>query len=57
MCSWCKQVRLAEAVWVEVEEALVQLGLLELESLPQITHGACQACYADIMLALSASPD
>jgi hypothetical protein len=57
MCSWCKQVRLAEAVWVEVEEALVQLGLLELESLPQITLGACQACYADIMLALSASPD
>ena len=42
LCAWCKKVNVAG--WVEVEEAVRQLGLFEPARLPRITHGVCPAC-------------
>lgn len=43
MCSWCKAV-LAEHAWVEVEQAVLRLGLFALEAMPRLSHGICPAC-------------
>ena len=42
VCAWCKKVDAAG--WVEVEEAMRQLGLSNQARLPRITHGMCPAC-------------
>jgi hypothetical protein len=44
LCSWCNRVRLPTRRWVEVEEAVVALGLLEGGPLPDLTHGMCEDC-------------
>ncbi|MGE0042534.1 MAG: response regulator [Vicinamibacterales bacterium] len=44
VCGWCKKVH-ASGVWLEVEEALVPLRLLDLP-LPALAHGVCPACVA-----------
>ncbi len=41
-CAWCKRVNVAG--WMEVEEAVRQLGLFEQARLPRITHSVCPAC-------------
>lgn len=43
ICSWCKQVDVS-GVWMEVEQAVERMGLFNLNSLPQITHGLCPEC-------------
>jgi hypothetical protein len=40
-CGWCRRIWVCE--WVEVEEAVIRLGLLETD-LPPITHGLCPDC-------------
>jgi len=49
MCSWCKKIDLSDNRWVEVEEAVRLLGLFTVQPLPQITHGACPECYAQVL--------
>lgn len=44
ICSWCKQVKLAEDDWVEIEDAVELLGLFEANVLPQLTHSLCPNC-------------
>ncbi len=44
MCSWCKVVRVAPEVWLEVEDAIVRLGLFRTSLLPAITHSICPRC-------------
>lgn len=43
MCSWCKSV-LAERVWVEIEQAIIRLGLFGTNGMPRISHGICPDC-------------
>lgn len=43
MCGWCKAVSV-ERDWIEVEQAVEQLGILAEEILPQISHGICPEC-------------
>ena len=43
VCSWCKAVQTNHA-WIDVEQAVEQLGLLVAQVLPQISHGICPAC-------------
>lgn len=43
MCSWCKRVEQA-GEWLEIEEAVRRLRLLEQAELPDVTHGLCPAC-------------
>jgi hypothetical protein len=56
MCAWCKKVDLGDS-WVEVEQAVSQLQLFERSLLPRLTHGICQACYAEIMKVLVETGD
>lgn len=52
MCSWCKRLPTASGEWLEVEEALRVLDILDAAPLPAITHGICPACYEAVMGAL-----
>jgi hypothetical protein len=44
ICSWCKQVRLPDGRWVEVEEAMRDLQLFEQPVVPGLSHGMCPVC-------------
>lgn len=48
VCSWCKAV-FADGAWSEVEEALLQTGILPEAALPQICHGICPTCRDALM--------
>lgn len=52
VCSMCKKIRTPPSQWVEIEEGVTQLKLFELDSMPQLTHGLCPACYESAMLEL-----
>lgn len=54
ICSWCKRIKTG-SVWLEVEDAVKRLKLFESEKLPQLTHGACPACFGSIRKALGRS--
>lgn len=43
VCSWCEKVRV-DGRWVDVEDAIEELGLFQQALLPALTHGMCQAC-------------
>lgn len=43
MCGWCNRVD-AGGAWVEIEEALPRLRLLEYATPPKVTHGMCEGC-------------
>lgn len=49
VCSWCKRVKVSSERWLEVEEAVAQLGLFAVERLPELTHGICPDCAAPLM--------
>ena len=44
VCSWCKKVQLPRENWVEVEQAIREMRLLELPPIPRISHGMCEPC-------------
>jgi hypothetical protein len=44
ICSWCKRIPLPSGGWVEIEEALEQLPVLDTGPLPALTHTMCPAC-------------
>jgi hypothetical protein len=44
ICSWCKLVKLDDDTWVEVENAVQQLGLFEAVEMPKLSHGMCPDC-------------
>lgn len=48
ICGWCKKVALEGGAWVEVEEAVEQLGLFDAVVLPLLSHGICEPCYQDM---------
>jgi len=56
ICAWCKRIPMADGRWVEVEEALDRLDLLDAAVLPQLTHGICPACDATLDAALRKAP-
>ena len=43
MCAWCKKVW-SDGAWLEIEEAIVQMNLLDAPSLPMLTHTICEEC-------------
>jgi hypothetical protein len=53
MCSWCKRLPVPSGEWVEVEDAVKVLDLLDTTPLPAITHGICPPCYEGVMAALA----
>ncbi len=50
-CSWCKRFKTA-AGWLEVEEAISTMRLLESAVLPMISHGMCADCEGKMRSAL-----
>ena len=48
ICSWCKKVKTDENKWVEVEEAIEQMGLFGASSFPKLSHGMCPACSGEV---------
>lgn len=52
MCSWCQGVAVADGRWLQVEEAVDMLRLMEDPVLPRITHGMCEACHAGVIRSL-----
>ncbi|MGB5736707.1 MAG: hypothetical protein WBM40_19940 [Thiohalocapsa sp.] len=54
ICSWCKAVQTPQA-WVELEQAVVRLGLFAAEALPRLSHGICPDCSGR-MQGLTATP-
>ena len=44
ICSWCKRVDLGGDRWVEVEDAVRELDLMDDPPLPTLTHGICFDC-------------
>ena len=46
VCGWCKQVRIADDLWLEVEEAIARVPFFTRDEGLQITHGMCPACFA-----------
>lgn len=49
ICSYCKQVEIAENEWVETDKAIIELDLFGSYILPRLTHGVCPLCYESIM--------
>jgi len=49
MCSWCKRVPDGSGRWLEVEEAVAELGLMAGPHLPRVSHGICPACGKAIL--------
>jgi hypothetical protein len=47
-CSFCLHVQICEEQWLEAEDAVVRLGLLAREKLPQLVPGVCPACNASL---------
>ncbi|UPT74811.1 MAG: hypothetical protein M0D55_03580 [Elusimicrobiota bacterium] len=43
MCGWCKKMPVGDA-WIEVEQAVATLRLLEAPVLPAVSHGICEDC-------------
>ncbi|MCC6491080.1 MAG: hypothetical protein IT364_26570 [Candidatus Hydrogenedentes bacterium] len=48
VCSVCKKVNNADT-WMEVEDAVKKLGLMNREPHPQISHGLCSECYTRLL--------
>jgi len=49
MCSMCKKIRISGNRWEEIETAIDELNLFHGRVLPEISHGICPACFADVM--------
>lgn len=44
MCSWCKRVDAGASRWLEIEQAITELGLFAEPRVDAITHGICPDC-------------
>lgn len=49
VCSWCQKISMPDGSWVAMEKAVAQLGLMEKEALPKLTHGICPPCHSGMM--------
>ena len=49
-CAWCSRIDIGidEELWVDVEVATTQLGLMEGGPMPRMSHGICESCLKAI---------
>jgi hypothetical protein len=47
MCAWCKRVNVGSE-WLEVEDAVAKLQLFQEPVVPELTHGICNSCRAQV---------
>ena len=55
MCAWCSRVRRPDTLWVDVEEALRSMELLNGDEVPKVTHGICPDCQSAVFEELGAA--
>jgi len=48
ICSWCTKACLPPKDWVELEEVIARLDLLDGGDIPRLTHGICLQCQGVI---------
>ena len=47
-CGWCYRIDM-EGYWLNVEDALAELGVFEFSRLPKLTHGICKDCLTGMV--------
>ncbi|HYP17944.1 MAG TPA: hypothetical protein VEQ65_12100 [Opitutus sp.] len=52
MCSWCQRLAAPEGDWINIEQAVERLALLQGATSPAITHGICPACRDEMLRGL-----
>jgi hypothetical protein len=52
VCGWCKRVSVLDG-WLELEDAVAQLRLFDVDLLPELSHGLCPDCSARVNAALA----
>lgn len=53
-CGWCNRLEV-DGEWMEVEDAMQRLRLLEHAAPPTVTHGMCEDCLARMLAELDAT--
>ena len=48
ICSWCERAALPGGGWLPIEEAVEALGVMQHDTMPQLTHGICERCFARV---------
>lgn len=50
-CGWCNKLEV-DGEWLEIEDAVARLGLMERVTPPMVTHGMCEDCLARMLAEL-----
>lgn len=45
MCAWCNRFLMGDSLWLEVEDVVRRMGLLDQIVIPKLTGGVCPHCY------------
>ena len=53
-CAWCNRFLLPDNQWGEIERVVKELDLFMADTYPQITHGICPRCEAEVLRGLDA---
>ena len=48
ICSCCKKAMLESVGWLEIEEFVLAMGILESDNIPQLCHSICPECFKTI---------
>ncbi|MBD3670475.1 MAG: hypothetical protein HUJ29_06845 [Gammaproteobacteria bacterium] len=48
-CSWCNKVEVHRGEWMELEDAVRALHLMENPLPPELTHGMCPSCLEEAL--------
>lgn len=54
VCGWCSRISVGRS-WIEIEDALGHLRLLEEAAPPMLSHGLCERCHDDMSATLAES--
>jgi hypothetical protein len=48
LCSWCKRFKAESTDWVEVEDYVERVKVMEADVFPRLSHGICRSCKAEL---------
>jgi hypothetical protein len=54
ICGWCHRVHMT-GNWEQLEQAVQELHLMEVERPPTLTHGICEECNGKMLALLDAT--
>ena len=47
-CSWCQSIHVRDDLWLPFVEAVGEIGLLQANYPPDISHGICKDCFGQL---------